>query len=98
MDLLSAVERSLRMIGQNPQIGASYKATRFRYYVVHGFPRHILQRSKGRDLDRRSGARETQAGLLESAADGVRRVYRPRVHIHNSVVRHTGIFAGMNFG
>ncbi|MDQ7785662.1 MAG: type II toxin-antitoxin system RelE/ParE family toxin [Desulfomonilaceae bacterium] len=44
MDLLGAVERSLRMIQENPQLGASYKATRFRCYVVQGFPYVIFYR------------------------------------------------------
>lgn len=38
MDLLRAVERALRRIQENPNIGAPYKATEFRYYVVQGFP------------------------------------------------------------
>jgi toxin ParE1/3/4 len=38
LDLQTAIERAIGRIQQNPQLGAPYKATEFRYYVVRRFP------------------------------------------------------------
>ena len=38
LDLQTVVERAIGRIRQNPQLGVSYKATEFRYYVVRRFP------------------------------------------------------------
>ncbi len=36
--LQSAIEKAIGRIQQNPQIGAPYKTTEFRHYVVQRFP------------------------------------------------------------
>ena len=38
LDLQTAVERAIGRIQQSPQLGAPYKATEFRYYVIRRFP------------------------------------------------------------
>ena len=38
LDLLRAVQRAIGRIQQSPQLGATYKATEFRHYVVSRFP------------------------------------------------------------
>lgn len=38
LDLQSAVERAIERIQQSPQLGAHYKATKIRYYLVRRFP------------------------------------------------------------
>jgi len=38
LDLQRAVERAIGRIQQHPQLGAPYKATEFRYYVLRRFP------------------------------------------------------------
>jgi toxin ParE1/3/4 len=37
-DLQTATERAIGRIQQNPHLGAPYKATEFRHYVVQRFP------------------------------------------------------------
>lgn len=44
IDLLTTVERAMGITQQNPQIGASYKTTGFRHFVVQGFPYIIFYR------------------------------------------------------
>jgi len=44
LDLLIAVERAIGAIQQNPQLGAPYKATEFRCYVVRRFPYIVFYR------------------------------------------------------
>ena len=78
LDLQTAVERAIGRIQQNPQLGAPYKATEFRHYVVRRFPyiifytELILYGTEGGHLDCRRRTREAQAGLLEKASGGMR--------------------------
>ena len=37
-DFLAVVERAVLQIQRNPQLGAPYKSTKFRHYVVRRFP------------------------------------------------------------
>jgi toxin ParE1/3/4 len=70
LDLQTVVERAIGRIQQNPQLGAPYKATEFRHYVVRRFPCIIFyaEREEGH-LDCRGCTRAAQARLLGKAAD-----------------------------
>jgi toxin ParE1/3/4 len=47
LDLQTAIERAIGRIQQNPQLGAPYKATEFRHYVVRRFPYIIFYAELG---------------------------------------------------